>query len=228
MKQIKEYEHLRKLYKRSKKGYMVLLVIITFFAALFILLILLSMLSIRLIDKALMYSIPIFLIALILWIPVIFKDVILKSKIKKFTEEEVDRINDAIPYADKSGDFIITRDALIITTGRLRFIPVKNILWVYGEHTHTTSRMYGIKYSESDSFNIIIADKNKRKFSFISYQFKNDLSFLNTTLSKYRRGIFFGYSDQLDQMYSNNFEKMLAISEAADVLGDSDTRTESK
>lgn len=120
------------------------------------------------------------------------------------------RVNDALPTLKMQEGFGVTADAIVIVRSMALFLyPVKNALWIH--KNVTTTMLYGIIpiYKSSSLF---IGGKDKKTFS-IGIRNKSEIvDYLHTELEKYRRGIFYGYSDELSRLFNDDIDRMIAMS----------------
>lgn len=120
------------------------------------------------------------------------------------------RVNEALPTLKMQEGFGVTADAIVIVRSMALFLyPVKNALWIH--KNVTTTMLYGIIpiYKSSSLF---IGGKDKKTFS-IGIRNKSEIvDYLHTELEKYRRGIFYGYSDELSRLFNDDIDRMIAMS----------------
>lgn len=212
MRMLKQYEHLKGVYMQCLRKSIISSIIFTF----------LTMLSFGLYFLADLFALVfvfMFVADLGFWMICFARSVDSKLMLKKFTDAELKRINDAIPNAEKILSFIYTGDALIISEKKIFLIPVRDILWVYGNHVHTVYKTLGSVSGKSDNYTVYIVDKHKHTHTHtvaMKYGLTNVLEFLKRNLSQYREGIFWGYSDELVNAFRKDFKGMLAASEVAD------------
>lgn len=144
--------------------------------------------------------------------------VITARSLKRFTQEELARIDNAIPMAQMQNGFCVTYDAVVCSKGKCFLYPVRDVLWVYG-HVLTT-RLYGVIPVSRNSF-VVIAGKDHKRYTCRTKNrnnaVDNAVEFLKAGLSQYRKGIFYGYSADLDTLFQKDFNRMLAMSQEYDM-----------
>ena len=211
MNRFQGLDNLGRLYKKSRKPWYRTMIIFTAFIILGFAMLLIDPNdgTFALAATILFLSlIVILIIGLIAWIFSLMS----KKALKQFTDDELMRINYDIPDVPEFQGFIITQDALIYCKSSLSVIRISDILWVYKQIT--TNRVNGI--STGKSYSAVIALKNK-KSKFFATNKKDDLmEFLHSELTKYRKGIFFGYSDQYHALYNMYIDRMIQMSEEAE------------
>ncbi|MCH5269485.1 MAG: hypothetical protein J1E83_01930 [Lachnospiraceae bacterium] len=147
----------------------------------------------------------------------VMRGIAVKS-MKRFTQEELTRIDQAIPMTQMQEGFCVTYDAVVCSKRKFFLYPVRDVLWVYG-HVLTT-RLYGVIPIGRDSF-VIIAGKDHKRYTCRtknkSNVIDNIVEFLKAGLSRYRKGIFYGYSTDLDAMFRKDFNRMLTMSQEYDM-----------
>ena len=201
MENLKEFSNLYVYFKRRQRGPMTALIII------FVLFIL-SLATIPLMDGVALFPILFFFMLAIVGAAYLATRSTAKKLLACFTQDELARIDRDLPSVQMKDGCGVTRDAVIYGNGML--YPVKNILWIY-KHVSTT-RLYGIIPVSKDSF-LIIAGKDKKRRSCKIKNKSDVLEFLRDELSQYRKGIFYGYSEELDKLYLGDIQKMISMSE---------------
>ncbi len=211
MKRLKGYEHLNRLCKRGLWKYVVFAAVITVFSVVMV------FINYNQIDDGFLSFLGL-IIALdaFFWLPCLFKYESRKAKFKKFTDDELVRFNEAIPNIDPKKRYLVIEDALIIREKEFVLIPIRDILWIYNEHMYITHKTLGTVTGTSEMSHTIIKGKNKKILCITSNVYIGNLAHLREELSLYRRGIFYGYSEELNYMFCKDFKRMLAASEAAD------------
>lgn len=120
------------------------------------------------------------------------------------------RVNEALPTLKMQEGFGVTADAIVIVRSMALFLyPVKNALWIH--KNVTTTMLYGIIPIYKSS-SLVIGGKDKKSFQ-IGIKNKSEIvDYLHTELEKYRRGIFYGYSEELSRLFNNDIDRMIAMS----------------
>ena len=134
------------------------------------------------------------------------------KSLSRFTPQELEQINGSIPQLQMQEGCGVTSNALIFGKNRLFIYPVRDILWIY--KNVITTRLYGIPLSSQSS--IVVCGKNGKQFSCKTKKNTDIIAFLQSQLVQYRRGIFYGYSPELNAMYRKDINRMIAISEERD------------
>lgn len=207
MKQLKKYENLYALYRKSRNSfripyYICLAVFVLSFVTIFLdVPFELSMIMLMAIIPAIILKIALLVIR--------HRTVKFASQ---FSEHELSEINNEIPLRQKNEGFLVTKHAVICgcNKGGLLLYPVKNMLWVY--KNVTTGRLYGLipiyKYTV-----LVFAGKDKKRRTFTVKNKGNIVEFLRAELSKYRMDIIYGYENGLDTMYRKDIDQMITLAE---------------
>lgn len=201
MSSLKDYSNIYELYRKNLKRMLPLLIVelllLGFLSAVFI------------IGGELMFLLlPAILLLIVAIVSFSFQRTS-KKVLTYFTQEELARIDGAIPSIQMEDGFGVTEDALICGRGGLIY-PVKNILWVY-KRVNTTN-LYRVIPVNRNSYVVVIGKDHKGASCKVRNNV-NIIEFLQKELQQYRKGIFFGYSAELDTLYRQDFNKMVSISE---------------
>lgn len=205
MNRYREYHNLYQVYRRMlKKGLMAFL-ILTVLCVVFFFLIVFDM------PIELMYGMVIcFAGGIAAGILCLVLGPRMAKQLSVFDPVALSRLNKALPTLNMQEGFGVTADAIVIMRMMALYLyPVKNVLWIHTEVT--TMMLYDIipthKYTT-----LTIAGKDKKSFV-IGIKNKSDvISFLQSELQKYRKGIFYGFSEDLYILYHNNIDRMIAMS----------------
>lgn len=204
MKQIKKYENIYGLYWNNQKiwlllsGICVLLFMLAFVAIIF--------------DAPFAVSMTLFLMIIpgvILGISSLVLRYLVKKSLARFTDAQLSRINNEIPLVQTKEGFCVTHDALICSRGRLFLYPVKDILWIYKQVT--TTKMYGVIPMGKSSV-LMIGGMDHKRYGCKTNNKGDIVEFLHAGLQPYRKGVFYGYSNELDRMFRKNFNRMVEMS----------------
>lgn len=213
MKDLKNYINLHEIYRKVQRKWLIGMIG-------FLILFLLSFVIIFLdlpFDLAMIMMLMIIPTIGATVIYLVMRGIAVKS-LKRFTQEELARIDNAIPMAQMQEGFCVTYDAVVCSKRKFFLYPVRDILWVYG-HVLTT-RLYGVIPIGRDSF-VIIAGKDHKRYTCRtknkSNVIDNIVEFLKAGLSQYHKGIFYGYSTDLDAMFRKDFNRMLTMSQEYDM-----------
>lgn len=200
MNNLKEFSNLYVFYKRRQRGPKTALII-------FLILFILSFATLPFMDGVPMFPILFFIMLAIVGAAYLASRSTAKKLFACFTQDELARIDQEIPTIQMKDGCGVTRDALIFGKGML--YPSKNILWIY-KHVSTT-RLYGIIPVSKDSF-LVIAGKDKKRRSCKIKNNSDVIEFLRDGLSQYHKGIFYGYSEELNRLYLSDIQKMISMS----------------
>ena len=209
MNHLKEYPNLYRLYVRIRNKWLIM-------ALLFFLAFAFSFVSIlwdlpEAVSVLTMAMVIPGVIALIV-IPVTRAKVIKSAK--RFTPQELARVDNDFPMAAKEEGYCVTRDALLHCGGYFFLYPVRDIIWVY--RNVMTVRYLGI-IPVSKSSSVMIGGRDHKRYGCKIKNRGRAMEFNETGLKQYRNGIFFGYSNELEKMFSKDFDRMLAISREYDM-----------
>lgn len=132
------------------------------------------------------------------------------KRLSKLDPIALSRVNEALPTLKMQEGFGVTADAIVIVRSvALYLYPVKNALWIH--KNVTTTMLYGIIPIHKSS-SLVIEGKDKKRFT-IGIKNKSEIvDYLHSELEKYRRGIFYGYSDELSRLFQNDIDRMIAMS----------------
>lgn len=132
------------------------------------------------------------------------------KRLSKLDPIALNRVNEALPTLKMQEGFGVTADAIVIVRSMALYLyPVKNALWIH--KNVTTTMLYGIIPIHKSS-SLVIGGKDKKSFQ-ISIKNKSEIvDYLHTELEKYRKGIFYGYSDELSRLFRNDIDRMIAMS----------------
>lgn len=151
--------------------------------------------------------------AIVLWIRVPMNNGNIYKSLSRFTPEELERLDRDILSAPNLDGLGVTQDAVFYTKGRLFIYPLREALWIYRQEITTT--VGGFIPAGKDAYTVICGMDGKR--CSLSAKLKGDaVGYLQSQIGQYRRGVFFGYSDDTDKMYRRNIGQMIAVSEEYD------------
>ncbi len=136
---------------------------------------------------------------------------------EQFSDEELKKIDEEILTAPKVYSNIITSVAIIWNNSHtFMAIPVKDVLWIYNRVF--VSKMNFIPYNKEHS--LMLLSKNGEEYNLgstniggFSKKQPNDanIEILKNALSPYRKGIIYGYSNEIASLFANDFEKAIEI-----------------
>lgn len=136
-----------------------------------------------------------------------------KKSFERFTPEELARIDSQIPMLTFNEGYAVTQDAIINTKKELFLYPVKDILWIY--KNVSTVRYYGV-IPVSKTSTVMIAGTDHKIYGHPTKNKTDIIEDLHNELIQYRKGIFYGYSPEIEQMFKKNFDSMVAASRRYD------------
>ncbi|MCH5325197.1 MAG: hypothetical protein J1E39_08275 [Eubacterium sp.] len=208
MKKFKQYHNLYAIYRHEQNKMLVIMIIM-------LVIFLSAVVTLCFdIDPAITAIMMIMIIpTLIIGIFYLFNRHFAVKAVSRFTAEELERVNNDILSAHTEEGFSVTRDAVVCRNGRLFIYPVRNILWVY--KNVVTTNLYGVVPVAKNS-TVVIVGKDKKLYNCRTKNKSNIVAFLQSQLQQYRRGIFYGYSPDIDTMFRKDFGRMLAVSEEYD------------
>lgn len=84
------------------------------------------------------------------------------------------------------------------------------MIWVY-KHV-TTTKLYGVIpiYKSSKLF---VCGKDQKRYASKTKNSSEIINFLQPQIDQYHKGVFYGYSPELENMFNKNFVQMLSMSE---------------
>lgn len=130
---------------------------------------------------------------------------------KRFSAEEIDRIDKQSPTSKHLGPLLVTQDAVVYLSGGVVIaLPIRDIVWIYPEEV--TWRK-GMLSNASASLRIVLRDKTTYtvlKNSASEHKITEDgLRFLQESLQEQRPNLLYGYSDELKELYASQFQSMV-------------------
>lgn len=205
MNRYREYHNLYQVYRRMLRKNLIAFLIHTVLCVVFFFLIVFDM------PIELMYGVVIcFSGGIVAGILCLVLGPLMAKQLSVFDPVALSRVNKALPTLNMQEGFGVTADAIVIMRRKALYLyPVKNALWIYKDDI--TTMLFSIipihKYTT-----LTIAGKDKKSFV-IGIKNKSDvISFLQSELQKYRKGIFYGFSGELSILYHNNIDRMIAMS----------------
>ncbi len=139
---------------------------------------------------------------------------------RQFSSEEIARIEQEAPSAVKVGNCFVTPTA-ILHMGRnqhaLFAIPVRDVIWIYGNVT--TTRMYYI-FPVSKLFQVQLLTRSNQTYTLASISTgpftRKDhcgdiIRQLQPLLQPHRKGIIFGWSQDIANYVQGNFQAAVAM-----------------
>lgn len=205
MKQLKEYNFLRKLYRRSIKKFK-----IPFFISLLIFA--LGFASFAIDDFPFELSlamIGMIFLALLFGLLWLISGIRTKMQLKNFSGHQLDRMNrEAASCAVCDGIFVTSQAVIRIKVG-LEFVPMATVLWVY--MIVTMNKLEGLIPLYKETMLYFAGRDHKQR----GFRIKNNQKayyFVQTELLKYRQDIVFGYEGGMDDIYKNDINRMIAFS----------------
>lgn len=137
-----------------------------------------------------------------------------------FTVEELGRINYDIAYAPKVMTAYITPNAILDMSNHVMFpIPVRDIIWVYGNVVKQS--MNFIPMSKYHSINIMTRDGEVHTLGPVTTGgfSKKDICAeateqIRNVIYPYRQGIVYGFSDEIQNYFCSNVQEAARMVDA--------------
>lgn len=200
MKELKKYDNLYQLHRKSLKKFKIT---INIFLAIFILAFVTIFLDFIPFDVTMVMMLSI--------IPVIIFSLTLPiasaktAKIfKTFTPEQIEKIDAQLYAAKNCGGMYVTEDAIVDTRAGLYIVPTGDALWVYME-----TYVAGL----ASTHQLVVADRNGKKRYLILRYGEEGYQFIQAEMLKYRKNIVFGNEFGLDDIYQKDRQRMIAFAE---------------
>lgn len=141
-----------------------------------------------------------------------------KKSLSHFSDSGLARLNDEIDLVEKAEGFGVTSEAMIAVQNQLFALPINDIVWIY-PHVTTGRIMF---FTVASSFDIVVVSRDKKRFYLKGKLQKTDqryiLNFLQNKLCCVRLGIFFGFTEELNDLYYQDFDRMVAVSDGYESL----------
>lgn len=205
MQRLKPYENLNKIYIKSVLPW-IMLTSILWAAA-----IVLSVIQIVFAHK---YNFLFYLIFPVLFSAVwIMRRNTAKNSLAHFSDSGLARLNDEINNTEAVEGFGVTSEAMFASRNQLFALPINDIVWIYPK-TYTGKILL---IPVAKSYDMVVVDRNKKVY-YLKGKLQNTdqayiLSFLECKLSRYRSGIFYGYTEELYALFCQDFNRMVYISD---------------
>ena len=193
MKIIQPYENLKRIYSKSVKPWIIVFIVLTICG------IIASVLQIMYTHN---YNILFFLL-----LPAAFSVVWLqrrntaKRSLSHFSENWLARLNNEIDSVEKT-----------------EVLPINDVVWIY-PHVTTGKIMF---IPVASSFDIVVVDRYKKKYYLKGKLQKTDqafiLNFLQNKLFCVREGVFFGFTEENQNLFFQDFDRMVAVSDGYESL----------
>ena len=210
MKIIQSYENLKRIYSKSVKPWIIVLIVLAICG------IIASVLQIIYTHN---YNILFFLL-----LPAAFSLVWLqrrdtaKRSLSHFSESGLARLNNEIDTVEKTEGFGVTSEALVAVQNQLFALPINDVVWIY-PHV-TTGKIMLIPVASS--YDIVVVDRYKKKYYLKGKLQKTDqafiLNFLQNKLFCVREGVFFGFTEENQNLFFQDFDRMVAVSDGYESL----------
>ncbi len=210
MKIIQPYENLKRIYSKSVMPWIVVFIVITIGS------IAAAVLQILYTRN---YNILFFLL-----LPTVFSVVWLtrrntaKKSLSHFSESGLARLNNEIDTAEKTEGFGVTSEALVAVQNQLFALPINDVVWIY-PHVTTGKIMF---IPVANSYDIVVVDRNKKRYYLKGKLQKTDqafiLNFLQNKLFCVREGVFFGFTEENQNLFFQDFDRMVAVSDGYEML----------
>lgn len=141
-----------------------------------------------------------------------------KKSLSHFSESGLARLNDEIDTVEKTEGFGVTSEALVAVQNQLFALPINDVVWIY-PHV-TTGRIMFIPVASS--YDIVVVDRNKTRYYLKGKLQKTDqafiLNFLQNKLFCVREGVFFGFTEENQNLFFQDFDRMVAVSDGYESL----------
>lgn len=206
MQNLKEYEHLHRMYQTSIRKFKIpFFVCLLLFLLAFPTLMLygfpfgLSMFMLFMIFPAILFA--------VLWAIASIKT---KNQLKPFTALQLNYINNEITSCSSCEGFFVTSEAVVYNKIGLQLIPMDNILWVYP--LTTTTWLNFIIPIHKDTM-LMFAGKDQKTRGFYVKNKGDAYTFLQSELFKHRLDIIFGYEKEMENIYNSDLNRMIAFSQ---------------
>lgn len=205
MNRYREFNNLYQVYKRMLRKSLIAFFVLIVLCAVFFMLIIF--------DMPIEFSLGVvtcFFGAIAAGIVCLVLGPLTAKRLSKLDPIALSRVNEALPALKMQEGFGVTADAIVIVRSMALYLyPVKNALWIH--KNVTTTMLYGIIPIHKSS-SLVIEGKDKKRFT-IGIKNKSEIvDYLHSELEKYRRGIFYGYSDELSRLFHNDIDRMIAMS----------------
>lgn len=205
MKKLKKYSNLHRLYRRSVRKFK-----IPFFICLIILIPVFAIFVIANSFELMHLTIPMICLTFLLGISWLFTNILTKMELKQFSPHQLNMIDNEVPSCAVCEGFLVTSQSIVRAKTGLEFVPMTKVLWVYAL-SHTTRYKESMDLCKSTS--LIIAGRNHKKRVFHIKNNRKAFCFIQSELLKHRLDIVFGYNRKLEDIYKNDINKMIDLSQ---------------
>lgn len=133
-----------------------------------------------------------------------------KKYLKAFSDQQLRRINEEVSSVAECGGLRVTSQAIVHAKAGLEMAPLANVLWVYTDVL--VVKLEGLIPLQKIT-TLIIAGRDKKKYSFRIKNNQKIFPFLQSELLKHRQDIVFGNEDGLEEIYKKDINRMIAFSQ---------------
>ncbi len=142
------------------------------------------------------------------------------------TREELQRLDSEAPYLEIRDHAMIASDGIVAGAGgKAVFLPYRDIVWVYGNHT--TQRMYGIPVGHS--YSVMVVDRYRNYWQIMagagkrikkgedqSPELEAKLERVLEPVRKTRPNVLVGYDGGYVQLAQQDFDRLVRIADGAE------------
>lgn len=138
-----------------------------------------------------------------------------KKFLKRFSAEQLERIDKECQNAPQKEGFMVTSDALMYFMPAIIALPMQDLVWVYAlEQTHNKGVFLSKTY-----YAIVAVTRDKKSYTLLrgtrSTELVNQvMRFLHEHLTKFRPHVIFGHTEALDTMRKKDFARMVQIADS--------------
>ena len=136
-----------------------------------------------------------------------------KKYLKRFTEEQLTRIEKDCLSAPQYEGLMVSREALMYFMPVILALPMQQLVWIYPVATTYKQGLFSKTY-----YTIVAITKDKKRHTLLrwnmdSERMENSMIFLNEQLKELRPYLLFGYSEQLYTIFRKDFNRMIQMAE---------------
>lgn len=202
MKQLKKYDNLYQLHRKSLKKFKIAINVSFAIFVLGFVTIFFDFIPFDVTMVMMLSIIPVIIFSLALPIASAKTAKIFKT----LTPEQIEKIDAQLYAAKNCGGMYVTEDAIVDTRAGLYIIPTGDALWVY---------METYEAGLASTHQLVVADRNGKKRYLVLRYGEEGYQFIRTEMLKYRQNIVFGNEFGLDDIYKNDIKRMIAFAEEA-------------
>lgn len=137
-----------------------------------------------------------------------------KKYLKRFTDEQLKRMESECLSAPQYEGFMVTGEALLYFMPAILALPIRELVWVY-----PMELKYHKGALQKTYYYIAAVTKDKKEYVLLrenmeQRRMERAMVFLNEQLKKLRPHLFVGYSDILAAMYKKEFNRMIQMADS--------------